>query len=75
MATDFKAGGSLAVRLLWLTILTALGLAVGLLVGSRRSGCQRVMTCLTLTAEVAEEAAREQAGSAAGRAPAGADEP
>ena len=35
--------------------------AVGLLVGSRRSGCQRVMTCLTLTAEVAEEAAREQA--------------
>lgn len=32
MATDFKAGGSLAVRLLWLTILTALGLAVGLLV-------------------------------------------
>jgi len=35
--------------------------AVGLLVGSRREACERVMTCLTLTADVAEEAAREQA--------------
>lgn len=35
--------------------------AVGLLVGSRRETCERVMTCLTLTADVAEEAAREQA--------------
>jgi dinuclear metal center YbgI/SA1388 family protein len=35
--------------------------AVGLLVGSRRGACERVMTCLTLTPEVAAEAAREQA--------------
>lgn len=35
--------------------------AVGLLVGTRRNNCQRVMTCLTLTPEVAAEAAREQA--------------
>jgi dinuclear metal center YbgI/SA1388 family protein len=35
--------------------------AVGLLVGSRRGNCQRVMTCLTLTPEVALEAASKQA--------------
>ena len=35
--------------------------AVGLLVGSRRDTCTRVMTCLTLTPEVAVEAAQQQA--------------
>jgi len=35
--------------------------AVGLLIGSRRETCTRVMTCLTLTPDVAAEAAREQA--------------
>ena len=35
--------------------------AVGLLVGSRRESCERVMTCLTLTPDVAAEAAREAA--------------
>lgn len=35
--------------------------AVGLLVGSRRETCTRVMTCLTLTPDVAAEAAAEQA--------------
>jgi dinuclear metal center YbgI/SA1388 family protein len=34
--------------------------AVGLLVGSRRQTCERVMTCLTLTQAVAEEAASER---------------
>ncbi len=35
--------------------------AVGLLVGGRRESIARVMTCLTLTPEVAAEAARERA--------------
>lgn len=35
--------------------------AVGLLIGSRRETCTRVMTCLTLTPDVAAEAARERA--------------
>jgi dinuclear metal center YbgI/SA1388 family protein len=33
---------------------------VGLLVGDRRAACDRVMTCLTLTDDVAEEAIRER---------------
>ena len=35
--------------------------AVGLLIGNRKPTCQRVMTCLTLTPDVAREAADEQA--------------
>ena len=35
--------------------------SVGLLVGTRRDSIDRVMTCLTLTPEVAREAVRERA--------------
>ena len=36
--------------------------SVGLLVGTRRPTIERVMACLSLTAEVAREAIRERAG-------------
>jgi len=39
---------------------------VGLLVGSRRPSIARVMTCLTLTPAVAEEAVRERKPRATG---------
>ena len=34
---------------------------VGLLLGGREAGCQRVMTCLTLTPEVAQESIQANA--------------